>query len=71
MIRINSDSGTIRLGPFALVWQNPDAEYGGFTVFSYRDTSIEFGDIDAGNGIHITRFEEGDVAWQQTLLLIP
>ena len=71
MIRINSDSGTIRLGPLALVWQNPDGEYSGFTVLSYGDTSIEFGDIDAGNGIHITQFEEGDVAWQRTLLLIP
>ena len=71
MIRITSDNGAIRLGPLAITWQNPVAEYPGFTLLSYGNTSIEFGDIDAGNGIHITRFKDGEIFSQQTLLLIP
>ena len=68
MIRITSDNGAIRLGPLAITWQNPDAEYPGFTVLSYGDTSIEFGDIDAGNGIYYSRYEDGDLAVSRTLL---
>ena len=71
MIRINSENGVIRLGPFSFFWQNPEPEYPGFTVLAYKDTSIEFGDIDAGNGIFITRFKEGEIAWQRALLQIP
>jgi hypothetical protein len=71
MIRINSENGVIRLGPFSLFWQNPEPEYPGFTVLAYKDTSIEFGDIDAGNGIHITRFKDGEIFSQQVLLKLP
>lgn len=67
---IDSTGGLIRVGPAAILWQNKDEEYPGFTTLSWGDSSIEFGDIDADNGIHITTFKDGDIAFQKTLLRI-
>lgn len=71
MIRINSENGVIRLGPFSFFWQNPEPEYPGFAVLAYGDTSIEFGEIDAGNGIFVTRFKDGEIFFQHALLRLP
>lgn len=65
---IDSNGGLIRIGPAAILWQNRDNEYPGFTTLSWGDSSIEFGDIDAGNGIHITTFKDGDIDYSKTLL---
>lgn len=65
---IDSNGGLIRIGPAAILWQNRDNEYPGFTTLSWGDSSIEFGDIDAGNGIHVTIFKDGDIDYSKTLL---
>ena len=65
---IDSTGGLIRVGPAAILWQNKDEQFPGFTTLSWRDSSIEFGDIDAGNGIHYTTFKDGDIDVQRTLV---
>lgn len=65
---IDSNGSLIRIGPFAILCQNRDAEFPGFTTLSWGNYSLEFGDIDAGNGIHFTRFKDGDIDLQRTLI---
>ena len=65
---VSDTGGLVRLGPFALLWQNPDSEYPGFTTISWGDYSLEFGEIDAGNGIFITVYGDGDIL--QTLPIV-
>lgn len=65
---IDSTGGLLRIGSAAILWRNPDSEFPGFTIFSWNDTSLEFGDIDAGNGIHITGYTDGDIAYCKTLV---
>jgi len=66
---ISDTGGLIRLGSFSLLWQNPDEEYPGFTVFNYDNYSLELGDIDAGNGIFLTKFDgEGDIEYIKQLV---
>ena len=65
---ISDTGGLIRLGPFAILWQNPDSEYPGFTTFSWNDTSLEFGDIDNGNGVYLTGFRDGEIEYSRKLL---
>lgn len=67
---LTSNGGLLRLGPAALLWQNQDGEFPGFTTLSWRDFSIEFGDIDAGNGVHITVFKDGEIDYRKTLLKV-
>ena len=31
---IKDDGGLIRIGPFSILWQNPDSEYPGFTTLN-------------------------------------
>lgn len=64
---INSNGGLLRIGPAAILWQNRDEEFPGFTTLSWGDSSLEFGDIDAGNGIHLTTFRDGDISFRKTL----
>lgn len=70
IFNIDSDGGLARIGPAAILWQNKDAEFPGFTTFSWDDFSLEFGEIDAGNGIHVTIFKDGDISYQRTLLKV-
>ena len=67
---ITDDGGLIRLGSFAILWQNQDTilDLPGFTVFSNDDYSLEFGAIDNGNGVFITKYEDGDIAYCRPLL---
>lgn len=70
---IDSTGGLIRVGPAAILWQNAEScpssdGYPGFTTISWNDVSIELGDIDSGNGIHVTTFKDGDIHCQKTLL---
>ena len=60
---IKDDGGLIRIGPFSILWQNPDEEYPGFTTLNAWDYGLEFGDIDAGNGIHLTKYADGDIEY--------
>lgn len=68
ILDIDSTGGLLRIGPAAILWQNPDSEFPGFTVLSWGDTSLEFGDLDAGNGIHVTGYADGDIAYRKTLV---
>ena len=68
ILDISDTGGLVRLGPLAIFWQNPDTEYPGFTTISWGDNSIEFGDIDNGNGIHVTGFKDGEIAYSRTLI---
>lgn len=67
---ITDDGGLIRLGSFAVLWQNQDYEfdYPGFTVFSSGDFSLEFGAIDNGNGVFITKYNDGGIEYTRPLL---
>ena len=65
---VSDTGGLVRLGPLALLWQNPDSEYPGFTTFSFGNYSLEFGEIDAGNGIFLTTYFDGDIL--QTLPIV-
>ena len=73
MIRyINSNGGSISLGKLNFSWQNTDDEFkwAGYTVISWGDTCLEFGEIDNGNGIFLTRYEDGDIAYTRTFVRI-
>ena len=65
---LSDTGGLIRFGSFAILWQNPDNEYPGFTTFSWGYYSLEFGEIDAGNGIFLTVYGDGDIL--QTLPIV-
>ena len=65
---ISDTGGLVRLGPLAILWQNPDEQYPGFTTFSYEDWSLEMGDIDCGNGIFVTKFDgQGEIEYTKTI----
>ena len=70
ILDITDDGGLIKLGSLAILWQNQDNEldFPGFTVFSVESYSLEFGAIDNGNGIFITKYEDGDIAYSRPLL---
>ena len=67
---LTDDGGLVRLGTFAILWQNQDnlLDFPGFTVFSAGNYSLEFGTIDNGNGIFVTKYEDGDIAYSRPLL---
>lgn len=62
---INDTGGLVRIGPFAILWQNLDVDngYPGFTTFNFNDYSLELGEIDAENGIYLTKYDEGDIEY--------
>ena len=65
---IDSEGGIISLGWFAVVWGNKIDGLPGFTALSFGDVNLEFGEIDSGNGIHLTTFKDGDIDIQRTLV---
>ena len=65
---ITSGGGLIRLGSFAILWQNSDEEYPGFTTLSTGTYSLEFGEIDLGNGIFITKYSDDDIEYTRPLI---
>ncbi len=67
-IDITPDGGLIRIGSFAILWQNADLEFPGFTTFSNDHYSLEFGEIDQGNGIFITKYDTHDIDYIKPLL---
>ena len=71
-IDLSSTSGLIRLGKLAFLWSNPDERFGfsGYSCISYGNTSLEFGDIDAGNGIFLVKYVNGELAYHRALLKI-
>lgn len=72
MIEINSNGGGISLGKFSFSWSNTDSvfDWPGFTIVGWDDTFLEFGDVDNGNGIFLTRYKDGDVEFTKTLLRV-
>ena len=68
ILDISDTGGLVRLGPFAVLWQNADEQYPGFTTFSFGEYSLEFGEIDAANGIFVTTYADGDIL--QTLPIV-
>ena len=69
-IDFNHISGQIRIGKFCFHWYNPDARFPGWTCISWGEASLEFGDIDSGNGIHFIKYVNGELAFHRTLLKI-
>ena len=65
---ISHDGGLIRIGPFSLLWQNPDQEFPGFTALNAWNYGLEFGDIDSGNGIFITKYGDGDIEYTSAIV---
>ena len=65
---LSDTGGLVRLGPLAILWQNPDSEYPGFTTISWNDYSLEFGEIDAGNGIFLTHYADGDIEYTKPII---
>ncbi len=72
MFRINSSGGSIALGKFCFSWQNTDDafDWPGYTVIGWGDTLLEFGDIDNGNGIFLTRYSYGEIEYTKAFLRI-
>ncbi len=68
ILDFSSNGGHIRLGSLAILWQNQDSEFPGFTVISCGDFSLELGDIDNGNGVFITKYKDGDIEYSRPLL---
>tara|TARA_B100000035_G_scaffold284426_1_gene267343 strand:+ start:249 stop:494 length:246 start_codon:yes stop_codon:yes gene_type:complete len=71
----SSTGGHGNIGQLCWAWQNQEYidstfadDYIGFTTIGFGDWSLEFGDIDQGNGIHLTHWKDGDVAWSKTFL---
>ena len=67
---LSDTGGFIRLGSFAILWQNPDSEYPGFTTLSLGDYSLEFGEIDAENGIYLTKYGQGDIEYMLPIVTL-
>lgn len=67
---ISSTGGLIRLGFFAILWENATEEFPGFTAFSIEEYSLEFGEIDCGNGVFLTSYADGDIQYTKPLILI-
>jgi len=67
---ITDDGGLIRLGNLAILWQNQDTilDFPGFTVISSGSYSLEFGAIDNGNGVFVTKYKDGDIEYSRPLL---
>ena len=65
---LSDTGGFIRLGSFAILWQNPDSEYPGFTTLSWGDYSLELGEIDAENGIYFTKYGQGDIEYMLPII---
>ena len=68
---INSDSGLVNVGPFSFHWCNKDDYFPGFASFSLGDYSLEFGEIDSGNGIFFVKYGDGDIDYIKTLIQLP
>ena len=70
ILDITSDGGLIRLGGLAVLWQSQDydLDFPGFIVFSLGEYSLEFGAIDNGNGVFITKYSDGDIEYSRPLL---
>ena len=68
IIDITPNGGLVRLGAFAILWQNADSEFPGFTTLSNDRYSLEFGEIDQGNGIFITKYNDRDIESIKPLL---
>lgn len=70
IFRITDESGHISVNGFALLWGNQDniLDLPGFTVISAGDYSLELGTIDNGNGVFVTKYEDGDIAYSRPLL---
>lgn len=71
-VLVNSNGGHFKLGKFSFSWQNTDSfhEWEGYSVLCWADWSLEFGDIDNGNGIHLTHYKDGDIDFTKTLVRI-
>ena len=67
-INIDCLGGLLGIGSFAILWQNADLEFPGFTTFSTGRYSLEFGEIDQGNGIFVTKYSDGDIEYVKPLI---
>ena len=71
LLEINSTYGRIGLGPLQLSWQNTDEEFPGWTVLSWGESNLEFGQIDQDSpGVYMTRYVDGEVTRTRTLLTL-
>ena len=66
MIRIDSDEGLIKFGPFQILWGNQQGDLPGFCSFCFQNYSLEFGEIDLENGIHLIQYLDDDVVLLRT-----
>jgi len=70
MINITSDSGHINLFGLTLHWFNQDDafDFPGYFCIGYNNYSLEFGEIDMGNGIYLVEYADGDVNLLKTFV---
>lgn len=72
MIYLTSNGGAIEFGPFRIAWQNQYKDFDGFTAVSFGDHAIELGAVDQDRqGIYLTEYEDGEVAYTRPLFLLP
>lgn len=65
---ISDTGGLIFIGSFAILWQNPDEQFPGFTTINAWNYGLEFGEIDAGNGIFLTKYGAGDIEYTRPIV---
>ena len=70
IFNINSNNGHICIGNYSILWENAEGEFPGFFVIANNDYSLEFGEIDDGNGIFLTKYGLGDVEYTKPLIRI-
>ena len=68
IIEITSDFGHIYWGAFSLLWENAANDLPGLFVISSPNYSLEFGDIDNGNGVFLTKYGQGDIEYSKRII---
>ena len=68
IIEITSDSGHIYWGGFSLLWENAVDDLPGFLAIGSPNYSLEFGDIDNGNGVFLTKYGQGDIEYSKQII---
>ena len=68
IFNITSQGGHICIGNWSLLWENATNEFPGFTAIANSDYSLEFGEIDNGNGIFLTKYGYGDIEFTKPIL---
>ena len=68
IINVTSNSGHIYWGGLSLFWGNAIDYLPGFLAISSPNYILEFGDIDNGNGVFLTKYGQGDIEYRRQII---